>query len=43
MGGGIQIIHEVKLLAAMAHFGDLDAAIQQLVDIVIQRYLFGSI
>jgi hypothetical protein len=36
-------IHEVKLLAAIAHLGDLDAATQQLVDIVIQRYLFGSI
>jgi hypothetical protein len=41
--GGIQVIHEVKLLAAMVHFGDLDTAIQQLVDIVIQRYLFGGI
>jgi hypothetical protein len=32
--GGVRVIYEVKLLAAMAHLGDLDAAIQQLIDIV---------
>jgi hypothetical protein len=43
MGGGVHVIHEVKLLATMAHPGNLDAAIQKLIDMVIQRYLFGSI
>jgi hypothetical protein len=41
--GGVHVAHEVNLLAAMAHPGNLDAAIQELVGIVIQWHLGGSI
>jgi hypothetical protein len=39
----IHVAHEVKLLAVKAHSDDLAAAIQELIDIVIQRYILGTV
>jgi hypothetical protein len=41
--GCIHVAHEVKPLAAKAHPGDLAAVVQELVDLVIQRYFLDSI
>jgi hypothetical protein len=39
----VHVAHEVKLLAAKAYPGDLVAVVQDLIDIVIERYLLGSV
>jgi hypothetical protein len=41
--GSALVAHEVKLLALKAYLGNLTAAVQELDDIVIQRYLLGSV
>jgi hypothetical protein len=41
--GRVRVAHEVKLLAAKAHPGNFAAAAQDLIDILIQRYLLGSV
>jgi hypothetical protein len=39
----VHVAHEFKLLAAKAHPGNLAAATKELIDIVIERYLLGSV
>jgi hypothetical protein len=39
----VHVAHEVKQPAAKAYPGDLAAALQDLIDIVIERYLLGSV
>jgi hypothetical protein len=39
----VHVAHEVKVPFAKAHPGYLSRAVQDLIDIVIQRYLLGSV